>query len=103
MRTVNVENDILPLSEFRTHMAEMVKELSGKRGPLILTQHGRSVAVVLSPREYEQLVYTEQFMAAVREGEAELDAGKGIPHEEVVAELKRRFELRAKARKGRAA
>lgn len=101
MKRINVQTDIRPLSEFRKNMAEMIQELNQSRSPLVLTQHGRSVAVVMSPEEYESLVYTEEFKAAVREGIAEADAGNLIPHEEVMKEFKRRHAERKHAAKER--
>ncbi len=88
MKRVNVQDDIRPLSEFRTHMAELVEHTKKTGRPLILTQRGRSVAVVMSPRDYEALTYREEFIEAVQEGLAEADAGKLIPHEQVVSELR---------------
>lgn len=96
MKRANVQDDIRPMSEFRTHMAELVEHTNKTGRPLILTQRGRSVAVVMSPRDYEALTYREEFIKAVQDGLAEADAGKLIPHKQVVA------ELRAKAKEYRA-
>ncbi len=85
MKRINVQTDIKPLSEFRKNMAEMI-ETVGKTGqPIVLTQRGKTVAVVMSPEEYEALAYRDEFVNAIREGEESLDRGEGIPHEEVVA------------------
>lgn len=90
MNRVNVLHDILPLTEFRNRMAELIEQMTRNRSPLVLTQHGRSVAVVMPPGEYEELAYREEFIKAVREGIAEADAGKLIPHDEAMAWLKQR-------------
>lgn len=94
MKRANVQDDIRPMSEFRTHMAELVEHTKKTGRPLILTQRGRSVAVVMSPRDYEALTYREEFIKAVQEGEAELDAGLGIPHEQAMASVKKELASR---------
>lgn len=85
MKRVNVLHDIVPLTEFRARTAELIDQMKKSQSPIVLTQHGRAVAVVMPPAEYEEYAYREELVAAIREAEAELDAGKGIPHEEVVA------------------
>ncbi|MCC6572399.1 MAG: type II toxin-antitoxin system Phd/YefM family antitoxin [Planctomycetes bacterium] len=98
MKRPNVQHDILPLSEFRTRMAELVERTNKTGQPLILTQRGRSVAVVMSPREFEDITYRDRLIRAVREAEESLDRGEGMSHEEAKAWIKRRIEKRAKAR-----
>ncbi len=100
MKRVNVHEGIVPLTEFRSRAAELIEQL--EHGPIVLTQHGRSVAVMVPPEEYERLAYTEEFKAAVNEGLASLTAGKGIPHREAMAELRRRQREREAKRKAKA-
>jgi prevent-host-death family protein len=90
MKRVNVLHDIVPLTEFRARTAELIDQMKKSQSPIVLTQHGRAVAVVMPPAEYEELAYREEFVQAVREGIAEADAGKLIPHDEVMAWLKER-------------
>jgi antitoxin YefM len=85
MKRLNVQHDIIPLTEFRSKMAEFIEQMKQSQSPLVLTQHGRAVAVVMPPAAYEEMAYRDEFVKAIREGIAELDAGNGIPHEEVVA------------------
>lgn len=97
MKRINVQTDIKPLSEFRAKMADLVERINKTGQPLVLTQRGKTVAVVMSPKEYEALAYREEFIAAVKEGIAEADAGNLIPHDEVMSELRRRHEERVSA------
>ncbi len=48
MRQIRLDNDIQPLSEFRSRTAFLIKQVNEDKRPLILTQHGKSIAVVLS-------------------------------------------------------
>ena len=55
---------------------------------LYLTQHGRSAAVLLSTSDYEALVEELEILRDVQASERELAEGRGVPHEQVVRELR---------------
>ena len=54
MRPIRFTRDIRPLSEFRANAAAFVQQVRRTRLPLILTQHGKSAAVLLDVEEYER-------------------------------------------------
>lgn len=51
---ISISKDIEPLSEFRKKSADFVKRLKKEKKPIILTQHGKSAAVLLDVSEYER-------------------------------------------------
>ncbi len=63
MPKVKPSEDIQPLSTFRANAASLVQQVRETKRPLVLTQHGRSAAVVLDVEEYEALV--EQVIGAL--------------------------------------
>lgn len=89
MKRIDITRDIRPLTEFRSRMADMVKELNTANRPLFLTQHGRPVAVVLAPEDYAELMEKFEFVEAVKSGEASLDAGKGISRAKAVEQVRK--------------
>lgn len=52
MSRLRVDEDIRPLSEFRAGVATFVKQLHETRRPMVLTQRGRGVAVLLDGHEF---------------------------------------------------
>lgn len=56
MSRISLAEDIRPLSEFRANAAKLIEQVRETRRPLVLTQRGRSTAVVLSVEEYEQAI-----------------------------------------------
>ena len=46
METIDVKN-IRPLTDFRNKMKEYIKELNEHKKAIILTQHGKSAAVLM--------------------------------------------------------
>lgn len=94
MRRPNLSEDVQPVSEFRANAAKFVQQVRETRRPLVLTQHGKSAAVLLDVDEYERMVDTIELLRAVQQGEAELDAGLGIPHEDAMAQLLEKYKGR---------
>lgn len=80
---VRVAEDIVPLGEFRTHTARVLRKMRDSRRPVIITQQGRPAAVVLPPEEFDRLQARRRFVAAVSEGLADAEAGRVIDDEKL--------------------
>lgn len=80
MRPIRFTRDIRPLSEFRANAAAFIQQVRRTRRPLVLTQHGRSAAVLLDVEEYERLVERAELLEDVAEAEAQLERGEGVTH-----------------------
>jgi antitoxin YefM len=83
--------DVRPVTEFRSHTSAVLEQVQRTKRPVILTQHGRSAAVLLSVDVYEDLVDEVAVIRDIRTAEAQLDAGMGIPHEVVERRLRERY------------
>ena len=92
MPKVKPSEDIQPLSTFRANAASLVQQVRETKRPLVLTQHGRSAAVVLDVGEYEALVEEVELLRDVRTAEYELDSGQGIDSDTAVARLRARVD-----------
>ena len=83
----------LPITEARKGLATLVNDAKNKLDEYIITVNGSPAAVLISAAEYDSWKETMEIMAdpalmkAIREGEAEIKAGKGIAWEEVKKEL----------------
>ena len=83
--------DVLPITEFRANTSAMLNQLHVTQRPVVLTQHGRSAAVVMDVSVYEGLLDEIALLRDVRVAEEQIARGEGIPHEEVVARLRKRL------------
>jgi prevent-host-death family protein len=92
MTRVKPSEDIQPLSTFRANAASLVQQVRETKRPLVLTQHGRSAAVVLDVEEYEAMVEQIELLRDVRQAEYQLDSGQGIDSETAEAHLRGRLE-----------
>ena len=55
MQRIKIDQDIKSLSEFRTGIANFIKQVHETKRPLVITQHGKGVAVLLDSREFEAM------------------------------------------------
>jgi antitoxin YefM len=88
MPSVKPTEDIQPLTAFRANVASFVDQVRETGRPLVLTQHGRSAAVLLGAADYEALIEELDLLRDVQISERQLAAGQGIPHEQVAQELR---------------
>lgn len=94
MKTIRISSDIIPLGEFKTGISACLKKVQDTGHPLIITQNGRPAGVLLSPAEYDALVYRRQFAESVGLGLLAAEAGEVYDTEAVRKKMK---EKRASA------
>ena len=76
---------ILPISEARAKLPELIKKIGAMGKHLIITKNGRPEAVLMSPEELETLEVQSdpKLMRAIAEGLEDLKAGRVYSHEQV--------------------
>lgn len=74
--------DIQPLTAFRANAASFVERVRETGRPLVLTQHGRSSAVLIGAAEYENLIEELETLRDIQVSEREIAEGKVVSNEE---------------------
>lgn len=87
MQKIQLDQDIQPLSEFRSRVAFYFDKVKKTGRPLIITQNGKSSAVLLDVSEYQSMVDKIEVLEDIRSAEKQIDQGSGISHQE----LKKKF------------
>jgi antitoxin YefM len=82
---------VRPVTEFRAHASAVLEQVHTTKRPVVLTQNGRSAAVLLDVEVYESLIEEVAVARDVRTAETQLDAGMGIPHADVEKRLRDRY------------
>jgi len=84
---------ILPISEVKARLPELVNGVAEREEEIIVTRNGRPAAMLVSYAEYERLKETldilsdPEMMRQIRESETEIAAGKkGLSFEDVFGE-----------------
>ena len=91
MNPIRYREDIRPLSEFRANTAAFIEQIRTTRRPIVLTQHGRGTAVLISVDEYERMVERLAVLEDVRLAEEQIARGEGVDHETATQRLLSRF------------
>jgi len=91
MHKIQLDQDIQPLSEFRSKVAFYFDKVKKTRRPLIITQNGKSSAILLDVSEYQSMVDKIEILEDIKLAESQINDGLGISHQGV----KKRFAKKA--------
>ncbi len=92
MKRLKVDEDIRSMSEFRTGIAGFLKQIHETKRPLILTQHGKGVAVLLDATAYENMLERMELLQDIQTSISQVEAGEGIEHKEAKKTVLRRIK-----------
>ncbi|MGD8836865.1 MAG: type II toxin-antitoxin system Phd/YefM family antitoxin [Desulfobacteraceae bacterium] len=84
---MKLKQAIKPISFFKAHAADVIKELNDTHGTMIITQHGEAKAVVQDIDEYERIQETLALLKMIAQGQKDLVEGRTVLAEEVFKEL----------------
>lgn len=80
---------VKPISYLKSHAAEIVKDISESREPMLITQNGEAKLVVMDVRSYEEHAETLALLKVLALGNREIEQGKFRPAADVFAEMDR--------------
>lgn len=92
--TVKLSSQIKPISYLKAHTAEIMRNLSERREPLIITQNGEAKAVIQDIESYEQTQETMALLKILALGDRQIAEGKTRPAADVIASLRERRKTR---------
>ncbi len=84
---------IVPFTEARARLTELLDDVETRHEHVVITRKGRPAAIVVSPEEWEALEETleilqdEELLGALRESEKDVEAGRLFSLDEVKREL----------------
>ncbi|MCF4010436.1 type II toxin-antitoxin system Phd/YefM family antitoxin [Rheinheimera sp. UJ63] len=91
MNRIHLDKDIQPLSEFRAGVTSFIKQVNETRRPLVITQHGKGVAVVLDVAEYEAMQEKIELLEEIHTAEVQLAAGLGVLNKDARSQILKRI------------
>lgn len=91
---MKLSSQIKPISYLKAHTAEIVRNLSGKAEPLIITQNGEAKVVIQDIESYEQTQETLALLKILALGMRQVEDGKVQPASDVLQLLKDRRKNR---------
>lgn len=78
---------VKPISYLMSHAAEIVKEVSDSREPMLFTQDGEARVILMDVASYEEQQETMALLKVLSLGHLEIENGDFRPAEDVFAEL----------------
>ena len=90
MQKLKIDQDIRSLSEVRNGMANFIKQVHDTKRPVIITQNGKGVAVLLGANEYEAMQEKIELLSDIQASLNQLEQGAGISHKDAQEKLLKR-------------
>src|SRR3989442_15700176 len=87
---------VKPISFFKAHAAEILRDLSERRGTVILTQNGEAKAVLQDVRDWEDMQESVALLRIVAQSRKSVQAGRVAP----LGGARRRVRGRVRRRRG---
>lgn len=92
MQRLKINEDIKPLSEVRVSIASSIKQVHNTKRPLVITQHGKGVAVLLDVSEYEAMQEKIELLTDIQTSLGQLENGQGISHEDAKEKVLKKIQ-----------
>jgi prevent-host-death family protein len=90
----NLTKNIIPISDLQRQAGQIVDSLSESEDPVVITQHGRATAVLMTSKRYDEIqeelrrLDDDDLKIMLREAKKAKAEGRTISHEEVKRKLK---------------
>jgi prevent-host-death family protein len=78
--------EIIPVTDLRQDAAAALKRVRNSKQPVVITQRGRAVAIMLSVEAYERGEHERELLKLLVRGDKEIAAGKGYELDGVLGE-----------------
>jgi prevent-host-death family protein len=94
MASINLKNDIKPISYIKSHAADMLRYVNETKNPLVITQNGEAKAVLVDVEQYQKTEDAFALLNLVRLGERDYLLGRTKPLDKAFAEIDKKIEKR---------
>ena len=91
MPRIALDADIHPVSDLRSNFSSLIDQVHNTKRPIVITQHGRSAAVLLDVSEYERMIDKFELINDIETATKQIDEGRSIAHEKARKHLKSRI------------
>ncbi len=91
MQRLILNQDIRPLSDFRSNVSGFLKQVHTTRRPIVITQHGKSSAILLDVAEYEKMMDKMELVEDIELATKQINSGEGISHRNAYKQVKKRL------------
>jgi prevent-host-death family protein len=89
-----LQESIKPISYVKAHAADIIRDLTKTRTPIIITQNGEAKAVLQDIASYEEIQESLALLKILALSQKDVDAGRVEPVEKAFADLREEIRQR---------
>ena len=89
---MKLSEDIKPISYFKAHASEIVRQVSEKQKTMVITQNGEAKAVIQDIRVYEQIQESLSLLKILAQGNQSLKEGKMKPLKKAFQDVRQKIK-----------
>jgi prevent-host-death family protein len=89
---INLVEDIKPISYVKSHTAEILKQVGEKNNPVVITQNGEAMAVLMDVKHYQNIMDSINLLKILSIGENNIQNKKTITQEELDKKIEAMLE-----------
>ena len=91
--SINLRNDIKPISYIKTNAADMMKYITENKNPIIITQNGEAKAALVDIESYQEMQDAFSLLKIIRLAERDIDVGNTKPADKVMSDIKKKYRI----------
>lgn len=91
MERIRIDSDVKPISEFRANAPSLIEQVHRTKRPLVITQHGKSAAILLDVREYEAILEKLDVLTDIAEAEEDIKKKRYHASEKALERIKKKI------------
>ena len=88
---MKLSNQIKPISYLKAHAAEIVRNMSKQREPIVITQNGEAKVVMQDIESYEQTQETMALLKILALGSRQIEEGRIKPAADVINDIRKHW------------
>ena len=91
--SINLSQDIKPISYIKTNAADMMRYVNDNKNPIVITQNGEAKAVLVDIESYQKMQDAFTLLKIVQLSEKDVRAGNFKDSKEVFSDIRKRFDF----------
>lgn len=91
-----LQNSVKPISYVKAHAADIIREMTESRSPIIITQNGEAKAVLQDIASYEEIQESLALLKILALSRRDIEAGRIKPASQAFADIKEEIWKRRK-------
>ena len=89
-----LQDSVKPISYVKAHAAEIIRDVSETRTPIIITQNGEAKAVLQDIASYEEIQESLALLKILALSQKDVEEGRIKPAEQAFADIRERIRQR---------